>query len=74
MSCDTTAIPARIEAIRGAHTIALGGRRPVRFDPATECRFNGPSRSRRALDEPSLRCEPALVRLLAHFERLNVEP
>ena len=40
VSCDTTAIPARIEAIRRARTIALGGRRPVRFDPATECRFN----------------------------------
>ena len=40
VSCDTTAIPARIEAIRRSRTITLGGRRPVRFDPATECRFN----------------------------------
>ena len=40
VTCDTTAIPARIEAIRESRTIALGGRRPVRFDPATECRFN----------------------------------
>jgi L-serine dehydratase len=40
VSCDTTAIPARIEAIRESRTIKLGGQRPVRFDPATECRFN----------------------------------
>jgi L-serine dehydratase len=40
VTCDTTAIPARIEAIRESHTLALGGRRPVRFDPATGCRFN----------------------------------
>jgi L-serine dehydratase len=40
MSCDTTAIPARIEAIRRSRTITLGGRRLVRFDPATDCRFN----------------------------------
>jgi L-serine dehydratase len=40
VSCDTTGIPAKIEAIRGSHTLALGGLRPVRFDPATECRFN----------------------------------
>jgi L-serine dehydratase len=40
VSCDTTAIPARIEAIRRSQTIALGGQRPVRFDPATDCRFN----------------------------------
>ncbi|HEY7635055.1 MAG TPA: L-serine ammonia-lyase [Gemmatimonadales bacterium] len=40
VSCDTTAIPARIEAIRRSRTIQLGGLRPVRFDPATACRFN----------------------------------
>src|SRR5436309_8477548 len=40
VSCDTTAIPATIDAIRQSRTITLGGRRPVRFDPATECRFN----------------------------------
>ena len=40
VSCDTTAIPATIEAIRRSRTITLGGRRPVRFDPATDCRFN----------------------------------
>ncbi len=40
VSCDTTAIPARIEAIRRSRTIVLGGRRPVRFDPATDCHFN----------------------------------
>jgi L-serine dehydratase len=40
VTCDTTAIPARIEAIRRSHTLRLGGRRPVRFDPATACRFN----------------------------------
>jgi L-serine dehydratase len=38
--CDTAAIPARIEAIRQSRTILLGGERPVRFDPATDCRFN----------------------------------
>jgi L-serine dehydratase len=40
VTCDTTAIPASIEAIRQSRTILLGGRRPVRFDPATDCRFN----------------------------------
>jgi L-serine dehydratase len=40
VSCDTTAIPGRIEAIRRSRTIALGGQRPVRFDPATDCHFN----------------------------------
>jgi len=40
VSCDTTAIPATIEAIRQSGTITLGGRRPVRFDPAADCRFN----------------------------------
>jgi L-serine dehydratase len=40
VTCDTTAIPAKIEAIRRARTIRLGGQRPVRFDPATDCRFN----------------------------------
>ena len=40
VTCDTSAIPSKIEAIRRSRTIALGGQRPVRFDPATECRFN----------------------------------
>jgi L-serine dehydratase len=40
VTCDTAAIPARIEAIRRARTVRLGGQRPVRFDPATDCRFN----------------------------------
>jgi L-serine dehydratase len=40
VSCDTTAIPAKIEAIRRARTITLGGQRPVRFDLATDCHFN----------------------------------
>jgi L-serine dehydratase len=40
VTSDTTAIPARIETIRRSRTITLGGRRPVRFDPATDCRFN----------------------------------
>jgi len=40
VTCDTTAIPAKIEAIRRSRTIMLGGRRPVRFDPANDCRFN----------------------------------
>jgi L-serine dehydratase len=39
-TCDTTAIPAQIEAIRRSRTLPLGGRRPVRFDPAADCRFN----------------------------------
>jgi L-serine dehydratase len=38
--CDTAAIPGRVEAIRQTRTILLGGERPVRFDPATDCRFN----------------------------------
>jgi L-serine dehydratase len=40
VNCDTTAIPARIEAMRRSLTITLGGQRPVRFDPAADCRFN----------------------------------
>jgi L-serine dehydratase len=40
VTCDTTAIPAKIEAIRRARNLRLGGQRPVRFDPATDCRFN----------------------------------
>jgi len=40
VTCDTTAIPARIDAIRRSRTIMLGGQRPVRFDPAADCRFN----------------------------------
>jgi L-serine dehydratase len=39
-TCDTTAIPAAIDAIRRSGALALGGRRPVRFDPAGGCRFN----------------------------------
>jgi L-serine dehydratase len=40
VSCDTSAIPARIEAIRRSRTIMLGGHRPVRFDPDADCHFN----------------------------------
>jgi L-serine dehydratase len=40
VACDTAAIPGRVEAIRQTRTILLGGERPVRFDPATDCRFN----------------------------------
>ncbi len=40
VTCDTATIPAKIEAIRRSATIRLGGQRPVRFDPATGCRFN----------------------------------
>ena len=40
VTCDTETIPARIEAIRRTRSILLGGRRPVSFDPAAECRFN----------------------------------
>jgi L-serine dehydratase len=39
-TCDTTGIPSRIDTIRRSRTLLLGGRRPVRFDPATGCRFN----------------------------------
>jgi L-serine dehydratase len=39
-TCQTVALPAKIEAIRRSKTIPLGGRRPVRFDPAAGCRFN----------------------------------
>jgi L-serine dehydratase len=40
VTCETTAIPATIEAIRRSRTISLGGSRPLPFDPATDCRFN----------------------------------
>ena len=40
VTCDTTAIPSTIEAIRRSRTIPLGGQRLVCFDPATGCRFN----------------------------------
>jgi L-serine dehydratase len=40
VTCRTAAIPAMIEAIRRSQTITLGGRRPIRFDPAEDCRFN----------------------------------
>jgi L-serine dehydratase len=40
VTCDTRAIPARIEAIRQSHTLMLGAQRPVRFDPAADLRFN----------------------------------
>jgi L-serine dehydratase len=40
VTCDTTTISARIEAIRRTRTLLLGGRRPVAFDPAADCRFN----------------------------------
>jgi L-serine dehydratase len=38
--CDTTTIPALTAAIRRSQTVNLGGQRPVRFDPAGDCRFN----------------------------------
>ena len=40
VTCRTAAIPGMIEAIRGSRTIVLGGRRPIRYDPAADCRFN----------------------------------
>jgi L-serine dehydratase len=40
VTCDTTAIPLQIEAIRRSRTILLGGERAVPFDPAADCRFN----------------------------------
>ena len=40
VTCRTADIPTMIEAIRRSQTITLGGRRPVRFDPAPDCRFN----------------------------------
>ena len=40
VTCQTAAIPAIVEAIRRSQTITLGGQRPIRFDPATDCRFN----------------------------------
>ena len=39
VTCDTAAIPARIETIRRSRTIMLGGRRAIPFDLATDCRF-----------------------------------
>jgi L-serine dehydratase len=39
-TCRTAALPAKIESIRRSRTILLGGRRPISFDPATDCRFN----------------------------------
>jgi L-serine dehydratase len=38
--CDTSQLPARIETVRRSRTLMLGGDRPVRFDPASDCRFN----------------------------------
>jgi len=40
VTCRTAAMPTMIEAIRRSQTITLGGRRPIRFDPAADCRFN----------------------------------
>jgi L-serine dehydratase len=40
VTCDTTAIPDRIEAIRRSRILMLGGQRPVSFDLAADCRFN----------------------------------
>ena len=37
VTCRTAAIPALIEAVRTSRALALGGRRPVAFDPATDC-------------------------------------
>src|SRR5262245_64731931 len=39
-TCDTTGIPARVDTIHRSRTLRLGGQRAVRFDPATDCRFN----------------------------------
>src|SRR6476659_8541328 len=39
-TCDTTAIPATIDAIRGSRTIPLGGRRLIQIKPPADCRFN----------------------------------
>ena len=38
--CDTSTLPARIETIGRSRTLMLGGDRPIRFDPASDCRFN----------------------------------
>src|SRR6476469_7227586 len=40
VTCDTTAIPDRIEVIRRSRILMLGGQRPVSFDLAADCRFN----------------------------------
>ena len=40
VTCRTAAIPATIESIRQSRAITLGGRRPIRFEPAADCRFN----------------------------------
>jgi L-serine dehydratase len=40
VTCDTRTIPDRIGAIRRSRSLRLGGQRPVRFDPATDLRFN----------------------------------
>lgn len=40
VTCRTSAIPATIESIRRSRAITLGGRCPIRFDPAVDCRFN----------------------------------
>jgi L-serine dehydratase len=40
VTCDIAAIPGTVEAIRASRTISLAGRRPVRFDLTTDCRFN----------------------------------
>jgi len=40
VTCRTDAIPSLIGMIREGRTIALGGGRPVAFDPASDIRFN----------------------------------
>ena len=45
VTCDTAAIPARIDAIRRSRTLALGGRHPVRFDPADRLPLQRPDQS-----------------------------
>jgi L-serine dehydratase len=40
VTCRTAALPATIESIRQSRAITLGGRRPIRFEPAADCRFN----------------------------------
>ena len=40
VNCRTAAIPATVESIRQSRAVTLGGWRPIRFDPAADCRFN----------------------------------
>jgi L-serine dehydratase len=40
VTCRTADIPATVERIRRARALSLGGRRPVAYDPAVDCRFH----------------------------------